>query len=56
MPVLVDKAGREAGQVTGRSPYLTAVHMDGPLDLVGKIVPARIVSARTNSVAGEIAA
>jgi tRNA-2-methylthio-N6-dimethylallyladenosine synthase len=56
MPVLVEKAGREAGQVTGRSPYLTAVHMDGPLDLVGKIVPARIVSARTNSVSGEIAA
>ena len=56
MPVLVEKAGREAGQVTGRSPYLTAVHMDAPLDLVGRIVPARIVSARTNSVAGEIAA
>ena len=56
MPVLIEKPGREPGQMTGRSPYLTAVHLDAPEKLVGRIVPTRILSARTNSVMGALAA
>jgi tRNA-2-methylthio-N6-dimethylallyladenosine synthase len=55
LPVLVEKLGRRAGQVAGRSPYLQAVHFEGLDSLVGRIVPVRIVSAGRNSLAGELA-
>jgi tRNA-2-methylthio-N6-dimethylallyladenosine synthase len=54
MPVLIEKPGRNAGQVGGRTPYLQAVHMDGPERLIGQIVPVEIVSAGNNSLAGKI--
>jgi tRNA-2-methylthio-N6-dimethylallyladenosine synthase len=55
LPVLFDKAGRHSGQVLGRSPYLQAVHADGPAQLIGRIVPVRIRSAAMNSLTGELA-
>ena len=54
LPVLVEKPGRNPGQVGGRSPYLQAVHMDGPIRLIGQIVPVEIVAAGNNSLAGKI--
>ena len=54
LPVLIEKPGRNPGQVGGRSPYLQAVHMDGPERLIGQIVPVTIVSAGNNSLAGKI--
>jgi tRNA-2-methylthio-N6-dimethylallyladenosine synthase len=54
LPVLVEKPGRNPGQVGGRSPYLQAVHMDGPERLIGQIVPVEIVAAGNNSLAGKI--
>ena len=42
LPVLFEKNGRHPGQLSGRSPYLQAVHCDGPDRLIGKIVPVRI--------------
>jgi len=54
LPVLIDKKGRNAGQVGGRSPYLQAVHMDGPERLIGSIVPVEIVAVGNNSLAGKI--
>ncbi|MFT3972880.1 MAG: tRNA (N6-isopentenyl adenosine(37)-C2)-methylthiotransferase MiaB [Amaricoccus sp.] len=56
LPVLVEKPGREPGQMTGRSPYLNAVHLAAPGDLAGRIVPVRIVASVANSLAGELAA
>jgi tRNA-2-methylthio-N6-dimethylallyladenosine synthase len=56
LPVLFDKSGRHAGQVLGRSPYLQAVHAEGPDQLIGRIVPVRIMSAAMNSLTGELAA
>ena len=53
--MLIEKPGRMPGQMTGRSPYLTAVHLEAPVEAVGTIVPARIVASMTNSVAGELA-
>ena len=54
LPVLIDKPGRMPGQIGGRSPYLQAVHMDGPPRLIGQIIPVEIVSAGNNSLAGKI--
>jgi tRNA-2-methylthio-N6-dimethylallyladenosine synthase len=56
LPVLIEKRGREAEQMAGRSPYLNAVHLDAPRDLVGRVVPVRILAASSNSLAGELAA
>ena len=39
LPVLIEKPGRMPGQLGGRSPYLQAVHMDGPARLIGTIQP-----------------
>jgi tRNA-2-methylthio-N6-dimethylallyladenosine synthase len=52
VPVLVEKPGREAGQLVGRSPYLQSVFMTGPERLRGHIIPARIVEVMPNSLRG----
>jgi tRNA-2-methylthio-N6-dimethylallyladenosine synthase len=54
LPVLIEKPGRQPGQIGGRSPYLQAVHMDGPERLIGQIIPVEIVEARNNSLIGKI--
>jgi tRNA-2-methylthio-N6-dimethylallyladenosine synthase len=56
LPVLVEKPGREPGQVAGRSPYLNAVHLAAPPGTVGRIVDVRIVAAGPHALAGELAA
>jgi tRNA-2-methylthio-N6-dimethylallyladenosine synthase len=50
--VLIEKKGRHAGQIAGRTPYLQAVHLDAPEDLIGEIVPVEIVAAGPNSLSG----
>jgi tRNA-2-methylthio-N6-dimethylallyladenosine synthase len=52
LPVLFERPGRHPGQVLGRSPYLQAVHAEGPERLIGQIAPVRIESAGANSLAG----
>jgi len=56
MPVLLDRRGREPGQLVGRSPYMQAVHMDAPDDRLGTIQPIRITAAHANSLTGCFAA
>ena len=55
MPVLLERRGREAGQLVGRSPAMQAVHLEAPEALLGRIVEAEIVSAHPNSLGGRIA-
>ena len=55
LPVLFERAGRHPGQLSGRSPYLQAVHCDGPAALVGQIAPVRIETAAKMSLAGTLA-
>ncbi|MGJ8546513.1 MAG: tRNA (N6-isopentenyl adenosine(37)-C2)-methylthiotransferase MiaB [Sulfitobacter sp.] len=50
LSVLVEKIGREAGQMVGKSEYLHAVHIDDCTAKVGEIAKVRIVEARTNSL------
>ncbi len=52
LPVLFEKPGRHPGQLSGRSPYLQAVHVEGPDRLIGQIVPVRIEVANKMSLAG----
>ena len=56
LPVLVEKPGREQGQVAGKSPYLNAVHFEADTALIGRVVDARIVGAGSNSLAAELLA
>ncbi|MGE3141730.1 MAG: tRNA (N6-isopentenyl adenosine(37)-C2)-methylthiotransferase MiaB [Hyphomonadaceae bacterium] len=53
LPVLVERAGRNPGQMRGRSPYLQGVHFQGAPSLAGKIVRVRIAAAAQNSLTGE---
>ncbi|WP_300013071.1 tRNA (N6-isopentenyl adenosine(37)-C2)-methylthiotransferase MiaB [uncultured Roseobacter sp.] len=49
--VLVEKPGREDGQMVGKSEYLHAVHIENSDAAVGDIVPVRITEAKRNSLA-----
>ena len=53
-PVLFERAGRRAGQITGHSPWLQNVHCDGPASLIGTIVPVRITAAAGASLSGRL--
>ena len=55
VPVLLEKPGRHAGQVVGRSPYLQAVHLEAGLDLIGMIVDTHITGVGSNSLSGQYA-
>jgi tRNA-2-methylthio-N6-dimethylallyladenosine synthase len=56
LPVLLEKPGRNPGQMAGRTPYLNAVYLPADAGLSGRIVPACILAAGTNSLAGELVA
>jgi tRNA-2-methylthio-N6-dimethylallyladenosine synthase len=53
LDILVTGKGRMPGQVHGRSPYMQAVHFDGPSELIGQIASVRIIGSSMNSLAGE---
>jgi tRNA-2-methylthio-N6-dimethylallyladenosine synthase len=55
-PVLFEKAGRQDGQIVGRSPYLQHVSALGASDLVGQIRHVAISSASSYSLAGVVQA
>ncbi|MBA4613047.1 tRNA (N6-isopentenyl adenosine(37)-C2)-methylthiotransferase MiaB [Stappia taiwanensis] len=48
--VLLEKRGRNPGQVTGRSPWLQPVQIEAPETLIGEIVPVEITDTGTNSL------
>ncbi len=52
--VLLEKPGRRPGQLVGRSPWLQAVHVDAPADIIGSIVPVRIETIGANSLFGSL--
>ncbi len=55
MPVLFDRPGRREGQLAGRSPYLQAVHVEGPSELMGGFADVTITAASAKSLTGKIA-
>lgn len=52
--VLFEKPGRHEGQIGGKSPYLQAVHVDGPTSLIGKIARVAISATGPNSLTGNL--
>ena len=53
LPVLLDRKGREPGQLVGRSPYMQAVHTEGSDDLLGTIVNLMVTDGYANSLRAE---
>jgi tRNA-2-methylthio-N6-dimethylallyladenosine synthase len=56
MPVLLDRKGRHAGQLAGRSPYLQPVQVDAAADRLGTIAAVSIDAVLPNSLSGRISA
>jgi tRNA-2-methylthio-N6-dimethylallyladenosine synthase len=52
LDVLFEGKGRKPGQIAGRSPYLQAVHVEGPEALIGQIAAVDISAASPNSLTG----
>ncbi|WP_408631756.1 tRNA (N6-isopentenyl adenosine(37)-C2)-methylthiotransferase MiaB [Methylocystis borbori] len=52
--VLFEKPGRHEGQIAGKSPYLQAVHVEGPLEAIGREARVKIIAAGPNSLAGRL--
>ncbi|MDJ1158748.1 tRNA (N6-isopentenyl adenosine(37)-C2)-methylthiotransferase MiaB [Chelatococcus sp. SYSU_G07232] len=50
--VLFERAGRHAGQMVGKSPYLQAVHVEADDIAIGDLAPVEIVEAAPNSLHG----
>ena len=53
LPVLLEKLGRRDGQLIGRSPYLQSVHLNASADLIGEVIPVRIIGVTPNALSGE---
>ena len=54
--VLFERVGRHAGQIAGKSPYLSAVAVSGDASLIGTIAPVRIARVTANSLVGDLLA
>jgi tRNA-2-methylthio-N6-dimethylallyladenosine synthase len=54
MDVLLERHGRHAGQLGGRSPYMQAVHARAPASMLNTVQRLRIVAAHANSLTAEI--
>ncbi len=52
--VLVTGHGRREGQLHGRSPWMQAVHFDGPDTLIGTVAEVEVVGASLNALTGEL--
>ncbi len=50
--VLFEKAGREPGQMIGKSEYLHAVYADAPADVIGQVRAVKVVEDSPNSLKG----
>lgn len=54
-PVLLEKQGRHAGQIIGKSPYNQSVHVNaGHAHRIGDMVEIRIIGAQAHSLDGEV--
>jgi len=52
--VLFEKPGRHPGQIGGKTPYLQAIHVGGPMSLIGHVARVRVESLATHSLAGRL--
>jgi tRNA-2-methylthio-N6-dimethylallyladenosine synthase len=55
LPVLFERPGRHPGQLVGRTPFLQAVHVEGPSSMLGTLQEVEIAAAFPHSLAGRLA-
>ena len=55
LEILLEKPGRLAGQLVGRSPYLQSVQVMAPASLIGEVVDVVITEIGTNTLFGALA-
>jgi tRNA-2-methylthio-N6-dimethylallyladenosine synthase len=53
LDLLIEKPGRHAGQLAGKSPYLQAIQVEGANAQVGDMIPVRITRIGSNSLFAE---
>ncbi len=56
LPILFDRAGRYEGQMHGRTPYMQAIHVQGPARIVGREFNVVIENVGMNSLTGRVLA
>jgi tRNA-2-methylthio-N6-dimethylallyladenosine synthase len=54
LAVLFERDGRHAGQLVGKTPYLQAVAVEAPRELIGQCVEVEITGSGSNSLFGRI--
>lgn len=54
LDILLEKPGRQTGQLIGRSPYLQSVYMDAGAHTLGETVKVAIESVGPNSLTGHV--
>jgi tRNA-2-methylthio-N6-dimethylallyladenosine synthase len=54
VPVLYERAGRHAGQLVGKTPWLQAVHALAPASYAGRTLETKISALAPNSLSGTI--
>jgi tRNA-2-methylthio-N6-dimethylallyladenosine synthase len=54
MPVLLEKPGRDAGQLIGKTPYAQAVYLEADQAMLGRMVDVRIEDVGRFSLRGKI--
>lgn len=54
IPVLLERAGRNEGQLVGRSPWLQPVHITAPASMIGQIAEVEINSLMSNSLGASL--
>jgi tRNA-2-methylthio-N6-dimethylallyladenosine synthase len=54
VPVLLERRGRKAGQLIGRSPAMQSVHAAAPESCLGRVVDLEIVAGGPNSLRGRM--
>jgi len=52
--ILLERRGRHAGQLIGKTPWLQSVHVTAPDLSIGDMVEVDIISAGPNSLAGQV--
>jgi tRNA-2-methylthio-N6-dimethylallyladenosine synthase len=54
--VLFERAGRNPGQIVGRTAYLQPAHVMAASDIIGQILPVKVERLERYSLLGELAA
>lgn len=54
LPILLERKGRQKGQLFGRSPYMQSVVVEGNDRLLGQIVDVEVNAGHANSITGTI--